>query len=67
MLKPAAEGKGIIASDVVRAVVELAGIRNIYSKNLGTNNPQAVVLATINALDAMRTKEQIEKLRDKKL
>ncbi len=63
MLKPAQEGKGIISSDVIRAVVELAGYRNIYSKNLGTNNPHNVVIATIDALDQMRTKEEIMALR----
>ncbi len=63
MLKPAVEGKGIIASDVVRAVVELAGYRNIYSKNLGTNNPLNVVIATTEALKNMRTKEDIEALK----
>ncbi len=66
MLKPAAEGKGIIASDVIRAVVELAGVRNIYSKNLGTNNPQNVIIATIDALQQMRTQEEIFALRGKK-
>jgi len=65
MLKPAAEGKGIIASDKVRAVCELAGIRNIYSKSLGSNNPQNVVIATINGLVNMKTKEQFMSLRDK--
>ncbi len=63
MLKPAAEGKGVIASDVVRAVVELAGYRNIYSKNLGTNNPHNVVLATIDGLKQMRTGEEIAGLK----
>ncbi len=63
MLKPAAEGKGIIASDVVRAVVELAGYRNIYSKNLGTNNPLNVVIATVEGLSQMRTGEEITNLR----
>ncbi len=63
MLKPAAEGKGIIASDVVRAVVELAGYRNIYSKNLGTNNPLNVVIATVDGLLQMRTGEEIANLR----
>lgn len=67
LLKPAGEGRGIVASDVVRSVVELAGIENIYSKNLGTNNPQSVVLATIDALISIKTKEQYEKLRDKKI
>ncbi len=63
MLKPAAEGKGIIASDVVRAVVELAGIRNIYSKNLGTNNPLNVVIATVDGLTQMRTAEEFAALK----
>ncbi len=67
MLKPAAEGKGVIASDSVRAVVELAGIRNIYSKNLGTNNKMNVVHATISGLTSMKTKEEISRLRDKEL
>ncbi len=63
MLKPAAEGKGIIASDVVRAVVELAGYRNIYSKNLGTNNPLNVVIATVEGLQQMRTAEEFAALK----
>ncbi len=63
MLKPAAEGKGVIASDVVRAVVELAGIRNIYSKNLGTNNPLNVVIATVEGLTQMRTGEEFKNLK----
>jgi small subunit ribosomal protein S5 len=46
--------------------VELAGIRNIYSKNLGSNNPLNVVRATIDGLTNMRTKEKIASLRDKK-
>ena len=65
MIKPAAEGKGVIASDVVRAVVELAGIRNVYSKNLGTNNPLNVVIASIDALEKMRTNEEIAQLKAK--
>lgn len=63
LLKPTTEGKGIIASDVIRAVVELAGIRNIYSKNLGTNNPQSVILATLDALKNQRTKKEIMMIR----
>ncbi len=63
MLKPAAKGKGIIASDVVRAIVELAGYQNIYSKNLGTNNPNNVVHATVNGLLQMRMPEEIEGLK----
>ena len=65
LLKPAREGKGIIASNNIRAVVELAGYHNIYSKNLGTSNPKNVVIATIKALTAMKTKEELLALRDK--
>jgi len=64
IIKPAVEGKGVIASDVVRAVVELAGYRNVYSKNLGTNNPLNVVIASIDALLQMKTGEEILKLRE---
>lgn len=63
MLKPAVEGKGIIASDVVRAVVELAGYRNIYSKNLGTNNPLNVVIATVEGLTSMKSAEEFANLK----
>lgn len=63
MLKPASEGKGVIASNTVRAVVELAGIRNIYSKNLGSNNKHNVVNAVINGLTNTKTKEEIFALR----
>lgn len=63
MLKPAREGKGIIASNIVRSVVELAGIKNIYSKNLGTNNPQNVILATLDALSQLKTKEEYDLLK----
>lgn len=63
MLKPAVEGKGVIASDVVRAVVELSGYRNIYSKNLGTNNPLNVVMATVEGLSSMKTGEEIANLK----
>lgn len=63
MLKPAAEGKGVIASDNIRAVVELAGYRNIYSKNLGTNNPLNVVQAAVDGLVQMRTAEEISRLK----
>lgn len=66
LLKPAADGKGIIASDKVRAVVELAGIRNIYSKNMGTNNPLNVVRATVEGLTRTKTKEEILSLRKNK-
>lgn len=63
MLKPAVEGKGVIASDTVRAVVELAGYRNIYSKSLGSNNPNNVVHATVQGLMQLKTEEEIKELR----
>lgn len=63
MLKPATEGKGVIASDNIRAVVELAGYRNIYSKNLGTNNPLNVIIATVDGLLQMKTAEEISRLK----
>ena len=63
LLKPAAKGTGIIAGKTVRAVVELAGIKNIRSKCLRSNNPTNVVKATFEALKALRTAEEVAKTR----
>ena len=67
MLKPACEGTGVKAGGAVRAVVELAGIKNILSKSLGSNTKVNMAYATLNALKSQRTVEEIAKLRGKKV
>ena len=67
LLKPGAEGTGLIAGGSVRPVLELAGYRDIKTKVIGTNNPRNVVYATLNALQNMNTAEQIAKKRGKKV
>ena len=67
MLKPAKEGTGIIAGGPARKVLELAGYKNIRTKSLGSNNKQNVVLATIEGLKAIKSPEEIAKLRGKSL
>ena len=65
LLKKSPEGTGIIAGGPARNVCELAGIKNIRTKSLGSNNKQNVVLATINALGQLKSPEEVAKLRGK--
>jgi small subunit ribosomal protein S5 len=64
LLIPAGPGTGIIAGQAVRSVCEAAGITDILTKSYGTNNPVTLVKATVSGLSNLRTKEQIERLRE---
>ena len=67
MIKPAPQGAGIVAGGAARAVLEIAGVKDIISKSLGSNTKVNVAKATLEALQVQRTAEQIAEMRGKKV
>jgi len=67
ILKPAAPGTGVVAGGPIRALVEMAGIKDILTKSLGSRNAHNVVKAGITALKSLRRVEEVAKIRDKKI